>query len=77
MFLAIIFDPEHLQCTYLELLEAEQMGGLLEITPTQQKHLEEITRGQSKLNIWLHFRSRRVIASFTISLSQLQLLVTE
>ena len=31
-----IYDPEHLQCTYLELLEAgEQMAGLLEITPTQ------------------------------------------
>lgn len=32
-----IFDPEHLQCTKLELLGAgEQMAGLLEITPTQQ-----------------------------------------
>ena len=59
-----IFDPEHLQCTYLELLEAgEQMAGLLEITPTQQKHLEEMTRGQSKSNIWLYFRSGRVTAS--------------
>lgn len=59
-----IFDPEHLQYTYLELLEAgEQMAGLLEITPTQQKHLEEMTRGQSKSKFWLRFRSGRVIAS--------------
>ena len=43
-----VYDPEHLQCTYLELLEAgEQMAGLLEITPMQQKHLEEMTRSQS------------------------------
>ena len=59
-----VYDPEHLQCTYLELLEAgEQMAGLLEITPTQQKHLEEMTRGQSKSNTWLRFRSGRVTAS--------------
>ena len=46
-----IFDPEHLHCTYLELLEAgKQMVGLLETTPTQQKHLEEMTRDQSKSN---------------------------
>ena len=59
-----IFYPEHLQCTYLELLEAgEQMAGLLEITPMQQKHLEEMTRGQSKSNVWLRFRSERVTES--------------
>ena len=59
-----VYDPEHLQCTYLELLEAgEQMARLLEITPTQQKHLEEMTRGQSKSNTWLCFRSGRVTAS--------------
>ena len=59
-----IFDPEHLQCTYLELLEAgEQMKGLLEITSTQQKHLEETTKGQSKSNVWSRFRSGRVTAS--------------
>ena len=46
-----VYDPEHLQCTYLRLLEAgEQMAGLLEITPTQLKHLEQMTRGQSKSN---------------------------
>ena len=39
------------------------MVGLLEIAPMQQKHLEEMTRGQSMLNVWLRFRSRRVTAS--------------
>lgn len=52
------------RCTYLELLEAgKQMAGLLKITPIQQKHFEEMTRGQSKSKFWLCFRSGRVTAS--------------
>ena len=41
------------------------MMRLLEITPQQQKHLEKMTRGQSKSDsiVWLRFRSGRTIAS--------------
>ena len=60
-----INDPEHLLCTYLELLEAgEQMKELLEIISIQQKHLEELTRGQPKSTFWFCFRSGRITASW-------------
>lgn len=59
-----LFDPEHLQQNYLELVEAgENMHGILDVTPLQQSHLEKLTRGQAKSRLWMRYRSGRITAS--------------
>ena len=59
-----LYDPAHLQCNYVELLAiGETMKGILELTSAQQKHLEQLTRGQSTSKLWMRFRSGRITAS--------------
>ena len=59
-----LYDPAHLQCNYMELLEAgNKMKGILEISTIQQKHLEQLTCGQSTSKLWMRFRSGRITAS--------------
>ena len=59
-----LFKPEYLDCNYMELVEAgENMTGLLEVTPVQQTHLEQITRGQASSKVWMKYRSGRITAS--------------
>ena len=59
-----LYDPAHLQCNYVELLElGDKMKGIVEITEVQQKHLEELTRGQRNSKHWMRFRSGRITAS--------------
>ena len=56
--LKLLCDPAHLQCNYVELLEAGyKMKGILEISTVQQKHLEQLTCGQSTSKIWMRFCS--------------------
>ena len=59
-----LYDPRHLDLNYLELVEAgEKMSGLFDLTSTQQKHLEELTRGQLLSKLWMRFRAGRITAS--------------
>ena len=59
-----LYDPTHLQCNYMELLEAgDKMNGISEISTVQQIHLEQLTRGQSTSKLWMRFRSGRITAS--------------
>ena len=58
-----LYDPAHLQCNHVELLEiGDRMEGIVEITSVYQKHLEELTPGQSKSKLWMRFHSGRIIA---------------
>ena len=39
------------------------MHGVLDITPQQQKNLEELTRGQAKSKLWMRYHVGRITAS--------------
>ena len=49
------YNPEYLTCNYVQILEIdESMEGLLEISPAQQCHLEELTHRQANSNFRLN-----------------------
>ena len=59
-----LFDPAHLENDYLQLVEeGENMPGLLDVTPLQQKNLEELTRGQANSRLWMRYHAGRITAS--------------
>ena len=44
-----LFDPAHLEHSYVKLVEAgENMHRILYVTPLQQSHLEKLTHGQAR-----------------------------
>ena len=59
-----LYDAANLQLNYLELVEAgENLNGILDISPAQQRHLESLTRDQSKSQVWMKYRAGRITAS--------------
>ena len=48
----------------MELVEAgENLHGVLDISPAQQRHLETKTQGQSKSQAWVKYQAGRITAS--------------
>ena len=61
--LPTLFSPQHLQLDYLQLLDLSKEHIPEVISMTQQEHLEELTRSQSKSKLWFKFRAGRVTGS--------------
>ena len=58
-----IFDPKHLELDYLQLLGLATEYIPNSVSTTQQEHLEEVTRSQSKSKVWFKFRAGRITGS--------------
>ena len=56
-----LYDPEHLEQNYVELIETgESMHGILDVTAIQQSHLEKLTHGQAKSRLWMRYHSGQI-----------------
>ena len=62
-----IFDPKQLELDYLQLLGLATEYIPNSVSTTQQEHLEEVTRSQSKSKVWFKFRAGRITDSQCLS----------
>ena len=61
--LPTLFDPKHLELDYLQLVHLSREHIPKTLSLTQQEHLEELTRSQSKSKLWFKYQAGQITGS--------------